>query len=92
MPNKPEDQWARLMKPIRKLFVGFAGWAHSVMAMSQKATPDNLMTLFFFGDLVGLPIIKPYYALHRLPHLFPRLDGWKLSMMKKLDRKEWSFD
>jgi hypothetical protein len=38
------------MKPIRKFFVGFAGGAHSVMAMSQKATPDNLLTLFFSGN------------------------------------------
>jgi hypothetical protein len=92
MPNNPEDQGAGLLKSMREFFLGFTGYEHSVMALKQKAALDNLMTLIFFGDLVGLPIIKSYYALHMLPHVFPRLDGWKRSMMRERDWTDWSFD
>jgi hypothetical protein len=80
------------MKSMTEFSLGFAAYDHSVMALKQKAALGNLMMLIFFGDLVGLPIIKPYYALHILPYVFPRLEGWKRSIMRERDWTDWSFD
>ena len=92
MPDKPEDQRAGILKSMREFLLGFTGYEHSVTALKQRAALDNLMTLILFGDLIGLPIIKPYYALRMLPHVFPRLEGWKRSMMRERDWTDWSFD
>jgi hypothetical protein len=92
MRDRPKDQGAGILKSMREFLLGFTGYEHSVTALKQKAALDNLMTLIFFGDLIGLPIIKPYYALRMLPHVFPRLEGWKRSMMRQRDWSDWSFD
>jgi hypothetical protein len=49
MRNKPEDQGAGLLKPMREFFLRFAGFEHPVMALKQKEALYNLMTLFFLG-------------------------------------------
>lgn len=53
----------------------------------NKARGDlgRLFILILFGDLLGVPILPPYYSLRLLPYIVPELDTWRLSMSRERD-------
>jgi hypothetical protein len=38
-----------------------------------------------FGDLLGIPILPPYYSLRLLPFVVPNINRWKYSMLRERD-------
>ncbi len=59
------------------------GWAHSVCR--ERAEVERLFLLLSFGDLVGLPILPPYYTMRLLPYIVPVLNRWKRSLLRERD-------
>ena len=51
----------------------------------EKGHLDNLFMLVVFGDLVGLPLLPPYYSLRLLPHIIPSLETWKRRVLRERD-------
>ena len=51
----------------------------------QRADLEHLFVLIAFGDMVGLPIIPPYYNLRLLPHVVPLINTWKRRMLRERD-------
>ena len=49
---------------------------------------ENLFCLAVFGDLLGIPILPPYYALRIFPHILPSLPIWKREMLREKDITE----
>jgi len=43
----------------------------------QRAELERLFVLSVFGDLLGVPILPPYYALRLLPYVAPAIPIWK---------------
>jgi hypothetical protein len=58
-------------------------WAHSMRR--ERAEIERLFALITFGDLVGLPILPPYYTLRLLPYVIPALSRWKRSLLRERD-------
>jgi hypothetical protein len=83
--NETESISTGLMKSIRDFLTGLTGYEHSLFAMKEKAVLENIMMLIIFGDFLGVPIIKPYYALRMLPAFYPSLKGWKRSVLRERD-------
>ena len=50
-----------------------------------RGSMDHLFMLVTFGDLVGMPIIPPYYTLRLLPFLVPSLQNWKRRLLREKD-------
>lgn len=46
---------------------------------------ERVFTLLVFGDLLGIPILTPYYTLRLLPYVVPRIEGWQRSMQRERD-------
>jgi hypothetical protein len=46
---------------------------------------DLQRELITFGDLVGLPILPPYYTLRLLPFVVPTINRWKRSLLRQRD-------
>jgi len=51
----------------------------------ERAMVERLFILVVFGDLLGVPLLPPYYALRLLPHVVPRIEGWRRSMLRERD-------
>lgn len=51
----------------------------------EKGHLDNLFMLVVFGDLVGLPLLPPYYSLRLLPFIVPSIEKWKRSLLREKD-------
>jgi hypothetical protein len=51
----------------------------------QKGHLENLFLLVICGDLVGLPILPPYYSLRLIPYLYPVTQKWKRRILREKD-------
>ncbi len=51
----------------------------------QRATLEHLFVLISFGDLLGVPILPPYYSLRLLPFVTPLINNWRRRMLRERD-------
>ena len=51
----------------------------------KRGEVERLFVLIVFGDIVGLPILPPYYTLRLLPYIIPTVNRWKRSLLRERD-------
>ncbi len=51
----------------------------------ERGQLEHLFILVVFGDLLGVPILPPYYTLRLLPYVVPNIAGWRYSMSREKD-------
>ncbi len=51
----------------------------------QRASLEHLFILITFGDLVGVPILPPYYCMRILPFVVPEINGWRRRLLRERD-------
>ena len=51
----------------------------------ERGEVERLFVLITFGDLVGLPILPPYYTLRLLPFIIPTINRWKRGLLRERD-------
>jgi hypothetical protein len=51
----------------------------------ERGMIERLFILVVFGDVLGVPILPPYYALRLLPYVTPKIRGWQHSMLRERD-------
>jgi hypothetical protein len=73
------------LKVIREVLYGFTTYELDRGLQKDKGYIDNLFMLVIFGDLAGLPLLPPYYAMRLLPYIIPKIDTWKRSVLKEKD-------
>ena len=54
----------------------------------ERAQLEHLFVLVVFGDILGIPILPPYYTLRLLPYVAPRFASWKTSLLRERDITE----
>ena len=50
-----------------------------------RGSMEHLFILITLGDLVGVPILPPYYSLRLLPYVVPQISTWKRRMLRERD-------
>ncbi len=53
--------------------------------LKQRGSLEHLFILITFGDMVGLPILPPYYCMRLLPFVVPEINGWRRRLMRERD-------
>ena len=51
----------------------------------ERGEVERLFVLITFGDIIGLPILPPYYTLRLLPYIVPTINRWKRSLLRERD-------
>ena len=59
-----------------------------LMFRRQRADMEHLFVLISFGDLIGIPILPPYYNLRLLPYIVPMINKWRRRMLRERDLTE----
>jgi len=70
---------------FRGMLYGMVRYDAVVMFRKQRAEMEHLFVLIVFGDIVGVPVLPPYYTLRLLPYIVPRVDGWRRRMLREKD-------
>ena len=74
-----------LPKILREILYGMTAHDMDLELKKERGHLDHLFMLVVFGDLVGLPLLPPYYSLRILPHIIPTIDKWKRSLLREKD-------
>jgi hypothetical protein len=72
-------------KVIREIMYGLMLHEMDMEVRKEKGHLDNLFMLVVFGDLLGLPLLPPYYSLRLLPYIVPSVETWKRRILREKD-------
>jgi hypothetical protein len=70
---------------VREVAYGMATHDMSRQALRTRASMEHLFILVTMGDLLGVPILPPYYSLRLLPYVVPSVSTWKRRMLREKD-------
>jgi hypothetical protein len=73
---------------LRDWFYGMTAWEFERQAVEMRGALENVFLTITLGDMLGLPIIPPIYALRILPYAAPGIAGWK----RRVSREREFFD
>jgi hypothetical protein len=68
---------------VREFLYGMFVHEHVLEAREARARLESLFLVALFGDMVGLPLLPPYYGLRILPHAVAVLPGWKRRLLRE---------
>lgn len=70
---------------MREIVYGMTtfGWARDLRR--GRAEEEMLFMMISFGDLIGLPLLPPYYSLRILPFVVPGIERWKRAVLRERD-------
>ena len=71
---------------IAKEFIyGMAAHDMTRYALKTRSSMEHLFILITMGDLLGVPMLPPYYSLRLLPYVVPQISTWKRRMLREKD-------
>ena len=73
------------MTTVKEVMYGMASHDMSRSALRTRASMEHLFILITMGDLLGVPILPPYYSLRLLPYVVPQVKTWKRRMLREKD-------
>ena len=74
-----------LFGAFKEFIYGMAAHDTTRLAMKTRASMEHLFILITMGDLLGVPILPPYYSLRLLPYVVPQVATWKRRMLREKD-------
>jgi hypothetical protein len=79
------DQLASVRRTLGEVLYGMA--VHDMVRQVQRTrgNMEHLFILITLGDLVGMPILPPYYSLRLLPYVVPEINSWKRRLLRERD-------
>jgi hypothetical protein len=76
---------------FKETIYGMSAHDMSRAALRTRASMEHLFILITMGDLLGIPILPPYYSLRLLPHVVPQIATWKRRMLREKDVSDAMF-
>lgn len=75
----------RIGGSVKEFLYGMAGHDMTRYALKTRGSMEHLFILITMGDLLGVPILPPYYSLRLLPYVVPQISTWKRRMLRERD-------
>jgi hypothetical protein len=79
------ERLRRIRETLEGVFYGMFFYDAVVTFRKQRADLEHLFVLISFGDLIGVPILPPYYNLRLLPFVVPLIGSWRRRMLRERD-------
>ena len=68
---------------VRQFLYGMMGMEIAEHAIEMRSNLENLFMLGTVGEMVGVPILPPYYSLRLLPFVVPHIETWKRRVLRE---------
>ena len=62
---------------------GMLGLELAEHALEMRASVESLFMLATVGDMLGVPVMPPFYSLRLLPYLVPQVSTWKRRVLRE---------
>ena len=80
-----QGKMRRTVKAMREFLYGATTFEWVRDMQRKRGEVERLFVLITFGDIVGVPILPPYYTLRLLPYIIPTINRWKRSLLRERD-------
>ncbi len=77
--NERPSRW----QAVREFLYGLFGMEIAQHALEMRASLESLFMLGTVGDMIGVPILPPYYSLRLLPYIVPNIATWKRRVLRE---------
>lgn len=78
-----EKRLAGLRRFLKDFMFGMTSYELVQEVLEMRTTTETLFIAVTLGDMIGLPIIPPYYTLRLLPHMVPNISTWKRRVLRE---------
>jgi hypothetical protein len=85
MSEEERNFLKKLSQSAAQFIYGMAGHDMTRFALKTRGSMEHLFILITMGDLLGVPILPPYYSLRLLPYVVPQISTWKRRMLRERD-------
>lgn len=84
--QKSIHDWIRhALRAVSEFLYGMTTYNWVRDLQRERGTVERLFILVTFGDIVGVPILPPYYTLRLLPYVIPSINRWKRALLRERD-------
>ncbi len=70
---------------IREFLYGMIGFEFEQQAREERGELESAFMLLTLGDMLGVPVMPPLYALRILPYAVPMISTWKRRIVRERD-------
>jgi hypothetical protein len=68
---------------VKQFMYGMTGYEFARHAIEMRHQMEALFMVITMGDLLGVPVLPPYYALRLVPYVVPEIATWKRNMARR---------
>ena len=86
-----EKKKGGFFQSVKEFVYGVAAHDSARFAMKSRASMEHLFILITMGDMIGVPILPPYYSLRLLPYVVPQISTWKRRLLREKDVSDAMF-
>jgi hypothetical protein len=77
------ERLAAFVRTLRDFAYGATGYEFERQAARLRGDLENVFIFMLVGDMLGVPIIPPYYALRLVPYLLEVLPYWQRRVLRE---------
>ena len=77
-----------IRKALREFLYGMGGHEFVRHSLETRAALQTLFMVVTVGDMIGLPVLPPYYSHRLLPYVTPEIATWKRRVLRERDPTE----
>ena len=81
--TRPDSRPQRWLAALREFAYGLGGYEFARHALEARVQRENVFMTIVVGDMIGLPVIPPYYSLRLLPFVVPDVVTWKRRVLRE---------
>lgn len=85
MEEEKQQRKGGILRALKDIIYGMSSHEMTRHAVRTRASMEHLFILITMGDLLGVPILPPYYSLRLLPYVTPQISAWKRRMLRERD-------
>lgn len=80
-------------RAIRDFLYGLSGYEFARHAIEARASLETIFMVTTMGDMIGIPVLPPYYSLRLLPFVVPEIATWRRRVLREREfTAEHDFD
>jgi hypothetical protein len=84
--DRASDEGSRApgwLEALREFAYGMTGYEFARHAIEMRAQLESVFLVVLVGDMIGLPVLPPYYSLRLLPFVVPQIATWKRRVLRE---------
>ena len=93
MGGTNQGRMSGIRAALREFMYGMTGFEFARHAVEARASLETIFMVSVVGDMIGVPVIPPYYSLRLLPYVVPEVSTWRRRVLREKEfTEEHDFD